>query len=139
MRQMRDDAFVDEVMEPDPERNRLTNLIIGAAIEVHRHLGPGHLESAYEESLAVEFDLRSIPFERQQAVHLQYKGHEVGKGRLDFLVFGKIILDVKAVESLCSTHSAQMISYLRITGHKLGLIINFNVRVLKDGIRRIAN
>jgi GxxExxY protein len=136
---MRDEAFVDDQMEPDPELNRLTNLIIGAAIEVHRHLGPGHLESAYEEALAIEFDLRNIPFERQQAVHLQYKGHDVGKGRLDFLVFGKIILDTKAVESLCSTHTAQMISYLRVAGLKLGLIINFNVRVLKDGIRRIAN
>src|SRR5687768_17457544 len=133
------EPFVDEVDEPDPALNRWTNDIIGAAIEVHRTLGPGHLESCYEEALAVEFELREIPFRRQVEIHLQYKGRPIGKGRLDFLVAEQVIVDLKAVEALNSVHAAQMISYLKITGLKLGLLMNFNVRSLKEGIRRIAH
>jgi GxxExxY protein len=125
-------------MEPDPELNRITNAIIGAAIEVHRMLGPGHLEAAYEEALAIEFRLRAIPFERQHPIELVYKGQVVGKGRLDFLVFDKVIVDLKSVEGITSVHTAKMISYLRITGHKLALLLNFNVKRLVDGIRRVA-
>ena len=133
-----DDAYVDEEMEPDPELNRITNEIIGAAIEVHRHLGPGQLEIAYERSLAIEFTQRGIPFVRQHPIEVNYKGHRVGQGRLDFLVYDMVILDVKAVESYTRTFTAQMIFYLRTTEKKLGLVINFNVGLLKDGIRRIA-
>jgi GxxExxY protein len=135
---MSGDCFVDEEMEPDPALNRITNAIIGAAIEVHRHLGPGHLEHAYEQALALELTLRRIPFQRQLDVQLTYKGQVVGKGRLDFLVDGKVIVDLKAVEQIASVHTTQMVSYLAITGHPLGLIINFNVPALRHGIKRIA-
>ena len=135
---MDEECFVDEEMEPDPELNRITNAIIGAAIEVHRALGPGHLESAYEEAMAIEMSLRGIPFRRQVEVQLIYKGHPVGKGRLDFLVDEAVVLDLKAVDQLAPIHTAQVISYLNITGHPLGLLINFNVPALRHGIERIA-
>jgi GxxExxY protein len=135
---MRVDEFLDEEGEPDPELNRLTNAIIGAAIEVHRILGPGHLESVYEEALAIEFERRGIVAARQVPIEIQYKGQPVGKGRLDFLVEGRVVLDTKAVEALAPIHTAQVISYLRITRHKLALLINFNVKVLKEGIKRVA-
>src|SRR5688500_585096 len=115
-----EECFVDEELEPDPELNRVTNLIIGAAIEVHRELGPGQLESAYEEAMAIEMTLRGIGFQRQLDVELLYKGHVVGKGRLDFLVEGLVILDLKAVERISPVHTSQMISYLSMTGHPLG-------------------
>ena len=135
---MDEGCFVDEDMEPDPALNRITNAIIAAAIDVHRALGPGHLESAYEQAMDVEMTLRGIPFRRQVDVDLLYKGHAVGKARLDFLVEETVVLDLKAVERLSSVHDAQMISYLSITGHPLGLIINFNVPALRHGIKRIA-
>src|SRR5438046_2373344 len=115
-RVMRDDCYVDEEMEPDPKLNRITNAIIGAAIEVHRALGPGHLESAYEEAMAIEMELRGITFQRQLDVDLVYKGRCVGKARMDFLIEGAVVLDLKAIEQLASVHSKQMISYLSITG-----------------------
>jgi len=136
--QVNSDAYVDEEMEPDPHLNELTNLIIGAAIEVHRTLGPGFLESVYEEALAIEFRLRSIPFARQVEFIVVYKNTPVGKGRVDFLVGGLVLVDLKAIEQLALLHSAQMISYLSASGHPLGLFINFNVRRLVDGVRRIA-
>ena len=135
---MSDDEFVDEEMEPEPELHRLTNAIIGAAIEVHTQLKPGLLESLYEEALAIEFRRRQIPFQRQVIVPVFYKGEGIGNQRLDFLVDGKVIIDLKTVEELARIHTAQMICYLRITGCRLGLIINFNVRALKDGIKRVA-
>src|SRR2546423_154400 len=92
-------CFVDQDDEPDPELNKITNAIIGAAIEVHRNLGPGHLESAYEQTMEVEMMLRGIRYQRQLDVELMYKGHLVGKGRLDFLVEEKVVLDLKAIES----------------------------------------
>ena len=131
-------CVVDEDMEPDPDLNRITNAIIGAAIEVHRRLGPGHLESAYEAAMAIEMDLRGIPYQRQVDIELLYKGHAVGKGRMDFLVGGLVIVDLKAVEQFAPVHKAQMISYLNITGHPLGLLLNFNVPALRHGIKRIA-
>ena len=133
-----EDLVVDEDMEPDPALNRITNAIIGAAIEVHRALGPGHLESVYEEAMAIEMELRGIAFQRQLDIRLTYKGRDVGKGRLDFLIEGAVILDLKSIEKLASVHSAQMISYLSITGRRLRIIINFNVPALRHGIKRIA-
>jgi len=130
--------FVDEEAEPDPELNRITNLIIGAAIEVHKRLGAGHLESVYENALAIEFEVRGIAAARQVPIEVYYRDRLVGAGRLDFLVEDRVIFDVNAVESLAPIHTAQMISYLRITKHKLALLINFNVKLLKDGIKRIA-
>ena len=119
------------------ERSELTGVVIGAAIEVHRVLGPGFLESVYEEALCVELQLRGIPFRRQPVVAINYKGRLVGEGRLDLLVSNTLIVELKAVENLAPIHEAQVLSYLKMTSHTLALLINFKVRVLKDGIRRI--
>ena len=117
--------------------NIITEQIIGAAIEVHRALGPGLLESAYEECLSHELALRGIPFERQRPLPVEYKGVKLDCGyRLDLLVSGLVVIEIKAVESLQRIHEAQLLTYLKIGGWKLGLLINFNVPVLKDGIRR---
>src|SRR5207253_2776866 len=134
---LRDEREIDDEMEPDPELNRITNRIIAAAIAVHRELGPGQLESAYQRAMEIEFDHVGLPYQRQVPVTLTYRGQVVGEGRLDFLVEGKVIVNLKAAESISSVFVTQMISYLKITKHKLGLIINFNVPVLVKGIRRI--
>ena len=123
--------------EPDPEVNKLARAVVDAAIEVHRCLGPGFFESVYEEALCVELVARGIPFARQPIVTIHYKGQEIGEGRLDLLVGGCLVVELKAIEALAPIHSAQVISYLKATGHHLGLLINFNVPLLKDGIRRI--
>ena len=123
----------------DPGMNVLTEQVIGSAIEVHRALGPGYLESTYSKALAIELGYRGIPFEKESFVSLNYRGETVGEGRLDFLVQDKLILELKAVDQLHPIHTAQAISYLKATGHKLALLINFNVPVLKDGIKRIAH
>jgi GxxExxY protein len=119
------------------EVNQLSYKVIGAAMEVHRLLGPGYLESVYEEALCVELGLRGILFARQYPVSVAYKGHPVGDSRLDLLVDGKLVVELKAVESLQAIHKAQVISYLRATGCKLGLLINFNVIALRNGIQRV--
>jgi GxxExxY protein len=124
--------------EPDEDLDRLARLVIGAAIEVHRELGPGLLEGVYEKALCIEFDLRKIPFKQQHRVGIVYKGRPVGQGKLDLLVGERLILELKAVEKLAQIHSAQMISYLRMTKRKLGLLINFNVPLLRDGIKRVV-
>jgi GxxExxY protein len=119
--------------------NDLTHAIIGAAIEVHRLPGPGLLESAYEECLAREFVLRGIPFERQKPAPVVYKDVKVECGyRLDFLIDGKVVVELKAVECFAPVHKAIVLTYLRLSGCKLGLLININVPILKDGIRRYA-
>nr|WP_322664386.1 GxxExxY protein [Dendronalium sp. ChiSLP03b]MDZ8208093.1 GxxExxY protein [Dendronalium sp. ChiSLP03b] len=117
--------------------NRLTGGVIGAAIEVHRVLGPGFLEQVYKEALIIEFLRRGIPHEFEKWVTVNYKGHEVGKGRLDFLVANCLIVELKAVQNLAPIHEAQVLSYLKITNYPLALLINFNVPLLKDGIKRI--
>jgi GxxExxY protein len=117
--------------------NELTEVIIGAAIEVHRALGPGLLESAYEECLCRELSLRDIPFERQRPLPLQCKGISLDCGyRLDLLVADKVVVEIKAVEAVLPIHEAQLLTYLKLGGWQVGLLINFNVPVLKDGIRR---
>jgi len=117
--------------------NQITQQIIGAAIEVHRQLGPGLLESSYRECLGRELLLRNIPFEREKPLPLEYKGIHLGCGyRLDLLVAGSVVVEVKAIEALAPIHEAQVLTYLRIGGWRLGLLINFNVAVLKNGIRR---
>jgi GxxExxY protein len=119
--------------------NQLTHEIIGAAIEVHRVLGPGLLESAYEECLARELTLRNIKFERQKPLPVVYKDVKLDCGyRLDFLVEGRVVLELKAVESLAPIHEAIMLTYLRLSGCKIGLLINFHVEVLKNGLRRFV-
>ena len=125
-------------MEPGDELDRLAHTVIGAAIEVHRHLGPGFLEAVYEEALCVELSSRQIPFVRQAPVAVRYKGHAVGESRLDVLVANALVVELKAVEAIAPVHVAQVMSYLKATGHKLGLLINFNVPFLKSGIKRIV-
>ncbi|MGA7160600.1 MAG: GxxExxY protein [Bacteroidota bacterium] len=123
--------------EPTKELDFFAREVIGAAIEVHRLLGPGFLESVYEEALSIEMNLRGIPFTRQVAVGLNYKDNIVGKGKLDFLVGDELIVELKAVEGLAPIHSAQLLSYFKATGFQLGLLINFNTTVLKNGLKRI--
>jgi len=117
--------------------NEVTEAIIGAAIEVHRALGPGLLESAYEECLCRELTLRDIDFERQQELPIEYKGLRLDCGyRVDLLVAGTVVVELKAVEALLPLHEAQLLTYMRLGGWKVGLLVNFNVPVLKQGIRR---
>ncbi len=119
--------------------NVLTSEIIGAAIEIHKTLGPGLLESAYEECLCREFDIRGISYERQKELPVEYKGMKLSCGyRLDVVVAKSVILELKACESLEPIHKAQLMTYLKLTGIKVGLLINFNVSVLKNGIKRFV-
>ena len=117
----------------------LTSQIIGAAIEVHREPGPGLLESAYQACLAREFSLRNLPFEQEKPLPVEYKGTRVDCGcRLDFIVAGKVVVELKAVDAVQKVHEAQLLTYLKLTGCRVGLLINFNVPVLKDGIKRMV-
>jgi len=137
-RDAEDAEIVIERVEPDARLNGLTDAVIGAAIEVHRALGPGYLESVYEEALAIELSLRNIAFERQYRFDTQYKGHVVGSGRIDFLVDSRLVVELKSADALLPIHQAQVISYLRALGLQVGLLLNFNVPALKSGIRRIV-
>ena len=120
--------------------NELSGEIIGAAIEVHRILGPGLLESLYEEALVLELDLRKIKASRQVEVPVEYKGYRLANLlRLDLLVNGLIVVEVKSVEHILPIHEAQLLGYLRLTGKRLGLLINFNSSVLGKSVRRIVN
>lgn len=120
-------------------KNQISEKVIGAAIEVHRHLGPGLLESAYQQCLAHELSLRGLTFEREKALPVGYKGVSLDCGyRLDFLVGGLVVAELKAINALLSLHTAQVLTYLRLAGCKLGLLINWNVEVLRDGIKRVV-
>ena len=121
----------------DPVLERLAKEVIGAAIAVHRELGPGFPESVYEKSLALELGLRNVKAVSQAPVTVSYKGSVVGEGRIDLLVEGRLIVELKTVESFTATHPAQVVAYLRARGERLGLLINFNVPVLKSGLKRI--
>jgi GxxExxY protein len=116
----------------------ITEAIIGCAIEVHRVLGPGLLESSYEGALCVEFATRGLHFERQAAVPVVYKGQLVGDLRLDLLVEDQVVVEVKSVERFDPIFQAQVLTYLRASGRRVGLLINFNSRMLKDGIKRFV-
>ena len=119
--------------------NKTTESIIGAAIEVHRHLGPGLLESAYEECLCEELVLRKIPFKRQIVLPVTYKGKTLDIGyRVDLLVNDEVVVELKTVESILPIHEAQTLTYLRLGGWQVGLILNFHVTVLKNGIKRLV-
>ncbi len=119
--------------------NRLTQQIIGAAIEVHRTLGPGLLESAYEACLCHELGLRQIPYERQKVLPITYKGFGLDDGyRLDILVSNAVVVELKTVEALLPIHEAQVLSYLQLGGWQVGLLINYHVPILKHGIKRIV-
>jgi len=117
----------------------LSERVIGAAIEVHRHLGPGLLESAYEECLCFELNQRGIDYLRQAALPVRYKGCTLDCGyRMDIVAGGELVIEIKAVQRLLPIHDAQMLTYLRLSGHKIGLLMNFNSVVLKDGLKRIV-
>jgi GxxExxY protein len=119
--------------------NEVTEATIGAAIEVHRALGPGLLESAYRKCLARELTVRHIPFEREKPLQVEYKGLIVECSyRLDFLVAQMVVIEVKAISALAPIHEAQLLTYLKLGGWKAGLLINFHVPVLKRGIKRLV-
>lgn len=120
--------------------NQLSSKIIGAAIEVHRALGPGLLESAYEKCLCYELNQRELAFDRQRSLPVIYKGQKIDCGyKLDVVVENTIILELKSCEKIEPIHKAQLLTYLRLSGFKLGLLLNFNVPFLREGIVRIAN
>jgi len=122
----------------EPELETVATAVIDACLEVHRALGPGLLEAAYARACAIEFDLRGLEYRREVPVPVLYKGRLVSEQRLDFLFIERVILEVKAVENLVPVHHAQVLSYLKATGLRLALLLNFNVPVLKQGIRRIV-
>lgn len=120
--------------------NELSSNIIGAAIEVHKNLGPGLLESAYEECLCHELNLRGIKFERQKPLPLHYKGKVLDCGyRLDLLVDNSIVVELKSCEKIEPIHKAQLLTYLKLSKLNLGLLLNFNVPVMRDGVVRLVN
>ena len=128
-------------MTGQDELNRITSIIIGAAIEVHRALGPGLLESAYESCMVFEIaDRYGLTVEQQKPLQVIYRGVRLDCGyRLDLFVSDLVIVELKSVDKLLPIHEAQMLSYLKLSGSKVGLLINFNVKVLMDGIKRVVN
>jgi GxxExxY protein len=121
-------------------KDPLTAAVIGAAIEVHRVLGPGLFETVYEECLAWELEHRSLPVRRQAAVPVVYKGNKLAASyRIDLLVDERLVVEVKAVDRVLAVHDAQMLTYMKMSGIAVGLMLNFNTPVLKDGIKRFVN
>ena len=127
-------SLASTVSEGDP----LTERIIGCAIEVHRHLGPGLLEAIYEEALSIELTLQGLSHQRQVPVPIIYKGHPLGDYRLDLLVEDTVVVEIKSVERYDPVFQAQVLTYLKSTGKRIGLLINFNTRLLHDGVKRIS-
>lgn len=139
MRTMDDSGASKFLPEPAGPVDDWARQVIGAAIEVHRTLGPGYLESIYEGALCVELTHRLVPHRRQAPVNVAYRGELVGEGRIDILVDNCLIVELKTVEQFAPIHTAQVLSYLKATGLRLGLLLNFNTRALRDGgIKRIA-
>jgi GxxExxY protein len=132
------DGLVKRILaEPPSAVDQLANSVIGCAIEVHRQLGPGYTEDVYEEARCAELRLNNLPFQRQLVFAVQYKGNKVGEGNLDLLAGEQLTVELKAVTALATVPQAQAKSYLKATGLKLALLINLNVPVLKEGIKRI--
>jgi GxxExxY protein len=123
--------------EPGLHRE-LTDRIIACAIEVHRHLGPGLTENVYEAALAIEFDLHGLPYVRQVVIPAQYKGYDIGRYRIDFVVGNAVVVEVKSAEHLAPVFAAQVLTYLRITGCRVGLLVNFNADLLSRGVKRLV-
>ena len=118
-------------------QEKLTERVLGAAIAVHKHLGPGLLESVYEACLCREFDIQGIVYKRQVPLPIEYKGVHLDAGyRMDLVVEDQIVLELKSVEELLPIHEAQLMTYLRLSGMKIGFLMNFNVAVLKNGVKR---
>ena len=129
-----------EDTEKKLSEDELTEKIIGCAIEVHRHLGPGLLENAYEECLCRELALQGINFERQVSLPVEYKGVKLDCGyRMDLVIKGKAVVEIKTVEKLIPLHEAQLLTYLKLSGLRVGLLLNFNTPVLRSGIKRLVN
>jgi GxxExxY protein len=127
-------------MELSPQLNALTGRIIGAAIEVHRQFGPGLLESTYARCLQMEFEWQRLPYVTQYPVPLKYKGVVLDTVyRIDLVVEGAVVVELKCLDRLLPIHEAQLLTYLRLTGFPVGLLINFNVPRLADGVKRLAN
>jgi GxxExxY protein len=129
------------VAVPSPlsiEAERVIHRTIGCALAVHRALGPGFLESIYREALCLELDAANLLFERERSVHVTYRGIQIPGQRIDLIVEGLIVVELKAVVALADVHRAQLVSYLRTTGLRGGLLINFGARVLKDGLKRVV-
>lgn len=126
-------------VEPDPETNALSHAAIGACLKISKELGPGLDEALYENALEIQLRRENIPFARQVVVEVFYHGEPIGTKRLDFLIGGRLVLEIKAVEQLTPKHYAQVRTYLKITHLKLGLIVNFNEGILRNGIKRILN
>ena len=121
------------------EMNRITGAVVDAAFAVHKNMGPGLLESIYESCLIRELKKRNLAFERQRPIQVIYDGEPLEeKLRVDLIVEGKVIIELKAVDALLPIHEAQLLTYLKLTGCEIGLLINFNVRLIKNGIQRVA-
>ena len=133
------DSLKSETQTETEGSDSLTRSIIGAAIEVHREIGPGLLESIYEEALCYELELRGIKYERQVSVDVVYKGKVIKGQRIDLIVEGQVVIELKSLSNLPEIVFAQTLSYLKATGLKRGLILNFGVKRLVDGIRRVSN
>lgn len=129
--------FVIKGADKEYPAREITEKIISSAMEVHSAFGPGLLESVYESALEHEFRLRGIPYQRQKEIGLQYKGEEIGLHRIDYLVEDRIVVELKAVDALGRIHEAQVLTYLKVLGKRVGLLINFNVEHLWDGIKRL--
>lgn len=130
---------MNRAFAPIPEEaEKIGRTVIDAAIEVHRQLGPGFLERIYEEALCKELALRNISFEQQKPIQVIYKGAAIGEQRLDLLVGSLVIVEIKTVDNVHPIHEAQLLSYLKTTNLRLGFIINFKVRLLKQGIKRLV-
>ena len=125
-------------LEFPEERDALTEKIIGCAIEVHRQLRPGLLEATYENALCVELELANLKFTRQCAYPVTYKGRTIGEHRCDIIIENSVIVEIKSVERHDPIFEAQLLTYLKITAYKRGLLLNFNSRLLKDGIKRLV-
>ena len=117
--------------------NSVSEGVIGAAIEVHTTLGPGHLEKIYEQAICVEMGVRGIPYERQSEYSVVYKEREIGRSRIDLIVDDSVVVELKAVRELTPTHKSQVISYLKLSRNKLGLLLNFNHSKMIDGVERV--
>jgi GxxExxY protein len=127
-------------MAEEPHSDSSSSKVIGLAIEVHRHLGPGLLESAYEDCLAFELKQHSIAFRRQVALPVIYKGMKLDCSyRMDFVVEEYLVIEIKAVDHLLAIHEAQLLTYLKLSNRKIGLLINFNVPLLRDGVKRMVH
>lgn len=120
--------------------NQIATIVIGICLEIHKKYGPGLFESIYESIFCFELDKRNIPYLRQKGIRVYHEGNDMGIGFIpDIIIDGKVVVEIKSVENICEVHHKQIISYLKLTNLKLGLLINFNVPLLKNGIHRKVN